>query len=61
MGRYNIIQEKTIQFSTHLVRFLREIDAHETKVLEKQLLRSGTSVGANVEEVIGAQSTKDFF
>lgn len=30
-------------------------------VLSKQLLRSGTSIGANVEEAIGGQSRKDFF
>ncbi len=29
--------------------------------LAKQILRSGTSIGANVEEAIGAQSKKDFF
>ena len=30
-------------------------------VLSKQLLRSGTSIGANIEEAIGGQSDKDFF
>jgi four helix bundle protein len=30
-------------------------------VLSKQLLRCGTSVGANIEEAIGGQSSKDFF
>jgi four helix bundle protein len=30
-------------------------------VLSKQLLRSGTSIGANIEEAIGGQSEKDFF
>ncbi|MCK5776157.1 MAG: four helix bundle protein [Bacteroidales bacterium] len=30
-------------------------------VLSKQLLRSGTSIGANIEEAIGGQSRKDFF
>ena len=30
-------------------------------VLSKQLLRSGTSIGANVEEAIGGQSRKDFY
>jgi len=30
-------------------------------VLSKQLLRSGTSIGANVEEAIGGQTEKDFF
>jgi four helix bundle protein len=29
-------------------------------VLSKQILRSGTSIGANIEEAIGAQSNKDF-
>jgi four helix bundle protein len=30
-------------------------------VLSKQLLRSGTSIGANIEEAIGGQTGKDFF
>jgi len=30
-------------------------------VLSKQLLRSGTSIGANIEEAIGGQSRKDFY
>ena len=30
-------------------------------VLSKQLLRAGTSIGANVEEAIGGQSSKDFY
>lgn len=29
--------------------------------LSKQLLRSGTSIGSNIEEAIGGQSKKDFF
>jgi conserved hypothetical protein TIGR02436 len=29
--------------------------------LSKQILRSGTSIGANIEEAIGAQSEKDFY
>ena len=30
-------------------------------ILSKQILRSGTSIGANIEESIGGQSDKDFF
>ncbi len=30
-------------------------------ILSKQLLRSGTSIGANIEKAIGGQSDKDFF
>jgi four helix bundle protein len=37
------------------------MDEKKEYVLCKQLLRSGTSIGANVEEAIGGQSTKDFF
>ena len=39
-------------------RYLRE--ERQEFVLSKQLLRSGTSIGANVEEAIGGQSRKDF-
>jgi four helix bundle protein len=36
-------------------------DDKKEYVLSKQLLRAGTSVGANIEEAIGGQSEKDFF
>jgi len=37
------------------------VDEKKEYVLSKQLLRCGTSVGANIEEAIGGQSEKDFF
>lgn len=37
------------------------IESKSEYVLSKQLVRSGTSIGANVEEAIGGQSTKDFY
>jgi len=57
----NAVQEKSFAFALRVVklyRYLKE-EKHET-VLSKQLLRSGTSIGANVEEALGGQSTKDF-
>ena len=62
MKRDNIIQQKSYAFAIRIVR-LHEYLVREKRefVLCKQLLRSGTSIGANVEEAIGAQSDKDFF
>ena len=62
MKRDNIIQQKSYAFAIRIVR-LHEYLVREKRefVLCKQLLRCGTSIGANVEEAIGAQSDKDFF
>ncbi len=59
--KQNIIQEKSYDFAKKIVLFCYEFQ-HEKKeyILSKQLLRSGTSVGANIEEAIGGISKKDF-
>jgi len=61
MANNNIVLEKSFAFAVRIVKlckYLRE-DKHE-RVLSRQILRSGTSIGANVEEAVGAQSHKDF-
>lgn len=57
----NVIQVKSFAFAVRTVRFcqLLAIDRREY-VLSRQLLRCGTSIGANVEEAIGGQSRPDF-
>lgn len=57
----NIIQLKSYTFAVRIVKFYQFL-AKEKKefVLSKQLLKSGMSIGANVEEAVGAPSTKDF-
>jgi len=61
MGKYNIIQDKSFQFAKEIVFIAKHlIQAKREYVLSKQLLRSGTSIGANVEEAIGAISPKEF-
>ena len=58
----NIIQQKSYAFAVGVVKaciFLQ--NENKEYVLSKQLLRSGTSIGANVEEAIGGQSRKDFY
>jgi four helix bundle protein len=62
MKSENAVQQKSYAFALRIVKAYRYL-AEEKKefVLSKQLLRSGTSVGANVEEAIGGQTKKDFF
>ena len=62
MKKENVIQVKTYAFAVRVVRLYQYLVKSKSEyVLSKQLLRSGTSIGANVEEAIGGQSDKDFF
>jgi len=61
MKKDNIIQQKSFAFAVRIVNLYKFlINEKKEFVLSKQLLRSGTSIGANVEESIGGQSDKDF-
>ena len=62
MKQNNIIQEKSFAFAVRIVNLYRYLCEEKKEfVLSKQILRSGTSIGANIEEFIGGQSDKDFF
>lgn len=62
MRKNNVIQQKSYVFALRVVRLYQYLVKERKEfMLCKQLLRSGTSIGANVEEAIGAQSEKDFF
>lgn len=57
----NIIKEKSYLFALRTVKLYKYlIEKKKESVLSKQLLRCGTSIGANVEEALGGQSKKDF-
>ncbi len=57
----NLIVDKTKQFAIRIVNLYKFLcDEKHEYVLSKQLLRSGTSIGANVREGIRGQSTSDF-
>jgi len=61
MKANNLIQGKSYTFAICIVRLYQHLSAKEKEfVLSKQLLRSGTSIGANVEEALGGQSRADF-
>jgi len=61
MKTNNVVQIKSYHFAVKAVKLSQFLasEKHEY-ILSKQLLRSGTSVGANIEEAIGGQSKKDF-
>ena len=57
----NIVQTKSYTFAVRIVRLCQHLVlAKKEFVLSKQLLRSGTSIGANIVEGIGGQSRADF-
>lgn len=56
----NIIQEKSFDFALLIIEIYKEMKLQNEYVLSKQLLRSGTSIGANVEEALAGISKKDF-
>ena len=60
MKKTNLIKDKTYQFALGVIQLYVKLRDQKEFVLSKQLLRSGTSIGANVEEATAAQSKKDF-
>lgn len=60
MKTHNKILELSFNFSLEIIRLYKKLLEKKEFILSKQLLRSATSIGANVEEAIAAQSRKDF-
>ena len=61
MSTNNIIKEKSRNFAIRIIRLYKYLcDEKKEFVLSKQLLRSGTSIGANVNEALCGISKKDF-
>ncbi len=59
--RENILKEKSYAFAVRTVKLYKYLSSDQKEfVLSKQILRSGTSIGANIEEVNAGQSKKDF-
>lgn len=57
----NIVKNKSFDFALEIINAYRHLSEQQREfVLSKQLLRSGTSIGANLEEADGAQSKRDF-
>ena len=56
----NIILIKSIKFSGKIIQFTRELKKIQEYDLARQLFKSGTSIGANVNEAQSAESKSDF-
>jgi len=61
MKEDNIVRQKSYAFALRIIKLYKFLCENKREyVLSKQILRCGTSIGANIEEAIGAQSKKDF-
>lgn len=60
MQRKNEIVDVSFKLALLIIRFSEELEASRKYVIAKQLLRSGTSVGANIRESQSAESKADF-
>ncbi len=59
MEKENLILDKSFEFALRIIELYKILISKKEFVLSKQLLRSGTSIGANVEEATAASSRKD--
>ena len=57
----NIIVVKSKKFALRIIKLYRFLSEKSEFVLSRQILKSGTSIGANVNEAICAQSESDFY
>ena len=60
--KHSIVQEKSRNFASRIIKMRQYLLQRKGEfVMSKQLLRSGTSIGANISEALCAQSKKDFY
>lgn len=60
MKKQNVVKDKSYVFATKIVLFCKMLRERKEIVLSNQLLKSGTSIGANVFESERAESKRDF-
>ncbi|KDN54139.1 four helix bundle protein [Flavobacterium seoulense] len=60
MEKENIIVSRTIDFALEIIAFCEILEQNRKFVISNQLLKSGTSIGANVHEAQNAESRADF-
>ncbi len=56
----NVVLEKSYEFALHVIQLAADLQRENEFVLSRQLVRSGTSIGANIEEAQAAQTKPDF-
>jgi four helix bundle protein len=56
----NPVRDKSFDFALKIIEISRTLENQKDYVISRQLMRSGTAIGALVEEAVGAESRKDF-
>ena len=56
----SIVKQKSYEFALNIIKLCIQLKSKQHYEISSQLLRSGTSIGANVEEALAGQSRKDF-
>lgn len=56
----NPLLDRSFDFAVQIVHLCRNLSAKKEYIISRQLLKSGTSVGANIEEAMAAASKRDF-
>jgi four helix bundle protein len=59
-NRANVIVDPTFKFAISIVKYCEELESKKKFVIAKQLLKSGTSIFANIREAQNAESKNDF-
>jgi len=61
IGKKNVVQDKSFGFALDIIKLYKKLVSDKKEfVLSKQILRSGTSIGANIREAQNAESKIDF-
>lgn len=50
--KYNLVQEKSFAFALKIIQITKSLKAQHEYIISKQLLKSGMSIGANIEEAL---------
>lgn len=59
-NKENIIVQKSFEFALKVIEYCEQLEELRKYVIARQLLKSGTSIGANVREAQNAESKADF-
>ncbi len=57
----NVVKQKSYNFALQIIKLCARLKQQKHFEISSQLLRAGTSIGANVEEALAGRSRKDFF
>ena len=60
MSGRNVVLEKSFEFALRIIYFSELLESKRKYVIAKQILKSGTSIGANIREAQSAESKADF-